>query len=96
MELDTHLGKNARQIEMSDDQATSFLSAELKREAAGLVLNQGYSHTEASRSLRVVESALRRRVYQLQQERNGVTPPSKALDARAAENLKTGGSNRSP
>ncbi|RML30498.1 ISPsy24, transposase orfA [Pseudomonas savastanoi pv. glycinea] len=34
---------------------------------------------EASRSLGVVESALRRWVNQLQQERNGVTPQSKAL-----------------
>ncbi len=54
-------------------------SAEFKREAAGLVLDQGYSHIEASRSLGVVESALRRWVSQLQQERNGVTPQSKAL-----------------
>ncbi|MDH4606938.1 transposase, partial [Pseudomonas syringae] len=35
-------------------------SIEFKREAAGLVLDQGYSHIEASRSLGVVESALRR------------------------------------
>ncbi|RMR59154.1 ISPsy24, transposase orfA [Pseudomonas syringae pv. actinidiae] len=54
-------------------------SAEFKREAAGLVLDQGCSHIEASRSLGVVESALRRWVSQLQQERNGVTPQSKAL-----------------
>ncbi|KTB91383.1 transposase [Pseudomonas syringae ICMP 11293] len=54
-------------------------SAEFKREAAGLVLDQGYSHFEASRSLGVVESALRRWVSQLQQDRNGVTPQSKAL-----------------
>ncbi|MCI3945892.1 transposase [Pseudomonas syringae] len=59
-------------------QRRSF-SAEFKREAAGLVLDQGYSHTEASRSLGVVESALRRWVNQLQQERSGVTPQSKAL-----------------
>ncbi len=54
-------------------------SAEFKREAACLVLDQGYSHIEASRSLGVVESALRRWVNQLQQERNGVTSQSKAL-----------------
>ncbi len=59
-------------------QRRSF-SAEFKREAAGLVLDQGYSHIEACRSLGVVESALRRWVNQLQQERNGVTPQSKAL-----------------
>jgi transposase len=46
---------------------------EFKREAACLVLDQGYSHTEAARSLGLVESALRRWVNQLQQERGGVT-----------------------
>lgn len=40
---------------------------------------QGYSHIEAARSLGVVESALRRWVKQLQEERVGVTPKSKAL-----------------
>ena len=44
---------------------------ELKREAACLVLDQGYSHTEPARSLGLVESALRRWVNQLQQERGG-------------------------
>jgi transposase len=43
------------------------------------VLDQGYSHIEASRSLGVVESTLRRWVNQLQQERSGVTPQTKAL-----------------
>ncbi|AMB88306.1 transposase [Pseudomonas agarici] len=62
---------------MSDNSRTFF--AEFNREAAGLVLDQGYSHIDASRSLGVVESALRRWVHQLQQERNGVTPQSKAL-----------------
>ena len=52
---------------------------EFKREAASLVLDQGYSHIEAARSLGLVESALRRWVRQLQEERQGVTPKSKAL-----------------
>ncbi len=43
------------------------------------MLDQGYSHAEAARSLGLVESALRRRVNQLQQERGGITPASKAL-----------------
>ena len=67
-------------------QRRSF-SAEFKREAAGLVLDQGYSHIEASRSLGVVESALRRWVSQLQQERNGVMPEQQKiqeLEARIA------------
>jgi transposase len=35
-------------------------SAEFKREAAGFVLDQGYSRIEACSSLGVVESTLRR------------------------------------
>ncbi|HCL3745347.1 TPA: IS3 family transposase [Pseudomonas aeruginosa] len=54
-------------------------SAEFKREAAALVLDQGYSHIDACRSLEVVDSALRRWVKQLEAERQGVTPKSKAL-----------------
>ncbi|ASC99074.1 IS3 family transposase [Pseudomonas aeruginosa] len=54
-------------------------SAEFKREAAALVLDQGYSHIDACRSLGVVDSALRRWVKQLEAERQGVTPKSKAL-----------------
>ncbi len=52
---------------------------ELKREAASLVLDQGYSYIEAAQSLGLVESVWRRRVSQLQQERGGVTPTSKVL-----------------
>ncbi|QPG61866.1 IS3 family transposase [Pseudomonas sp. BIGb0427] len=59
-------------------QRRSF-TPEFKREAASLVLDQGYSHIEAARSLGLVESALRRWVNQLQEEQNGVTPTSKAL-----------------
>ncbi|WP_305832374.1 IS3-like element IS222 family transposase, partial [Pseudomonas aeruginosa] len=54
-------------------------SAEFKREAAALVLDQGYSHIDACRSLGVVDSALRRWVKQLEAERQGMTPKSKAL-----------------
>jgi transposase len=56
-----------------------IFSVEFKREAADLVLKQNYSFIEASRSLGVGESALRRWVDQLQRERTGVTPLSKAL-----------------
>lgn len=59
-------------------QRRSF-TPDFKREAASLVLDQGYSHIEAARSLGLVESALRRWVNQLQAERLGVTPKSKAL-----------------
>ena len=54
-------------------------SAEFKREAADLVLKQNYSFIEASRSLGIGESTLRRWVSQLLQERTGVNPQSKAL-----------------
>lgn len=56
-----------------------IFSVEFKREAADLVLTQNYSYTEACRSLGVGESALRRWVSQLQLERAGVTPQSKAM-----------------
>ncbi|MBY4679139.1 IS3 family transposase [Marinobacterium arenosum] len=54
-------------------------SAEFKLEAACLVLDEGYSVPEASRSLNVGETALRRWVKQLEAERSGATPQSKVL-----------------
>ncbi len=54
-------------------------STEFKHETACLVLDQGYSIPEASRSLDVGETALRRWVQQLKLERDGGTPVSKAL-----------------
>ena len=59
-------------------QRRSF-SPDFKAQAACLVLDKGYSHIEASRSVDVAESVLRRWVQQLQLERRGVTPPSKAM-----------------
>ncbi|WP_202865670.1 transposase, partial [Pseudoalteromonas sp. '520P1 No. 412'] len=44
-----------------------------------LVLEQSYSIPEAARSLGVGETALRRWVRQLSDERSGTTPKSKAL-----------------
>ncbi|MGN5076852.1 IS3 family transposase [Aeromonas veronii] len=54
-------------------------TAEFKLDAASLVLDQGYSVPEASRSLDVGETLLRRWVQQLQSERTGTTPIGKAL-----------------
>ncbi len=54
-------------------------SPEFKQQAACLVLDQGYSHMEASRSVGVGETVLRRWVHQLQMERQGVTPQGKAI-----------------
>ena len=54
---------------------------EFKLEAACLVLDQGYSIPEAARSLDVGETAIRRWVEQLQKERGGLKPDSKALSA---------------
>ncbi|MGP9533270.1 MULTISPECIES: IS3 family transposase [Halomonas] len=54
-------------------------STEFKQEAAILVLDQGYSIAAASRSLDVGENTLRRWVQQLNDERGGITPASKAL-----------------
>lgn len=55
------------------------LTPTFTREAASLVLDQGYSCPEAARSLDVGESLLRRWVTRLQLERGGVTPTAKAL-----------------
>lgn len=47
---------------------------EFKIEAAGLVLDQGYSIVEASRAVDVSTSALGRWVKQLRAERSGLSP----------------------
>jgi len=54
-------------------------SPEFKQEAASLVLDQGYTIPQASVSLGIGESAIRRWVNQLAEERDGVTPKGKAL-----------------
>lgn len=59
-------------------QRRSF-TPEFKLEAASLVVDQNYSVPEACQALGVGESALRRWVKQLQAERGGHTPASKAL-----------------
>lgn len=56
-------------------------TTEFKLEAAQLVTEQGYSIPQASRSLGIGETALRRWVNQLQLETQGITPKSKALTA---------------
>jgi len=70
-------------------QRRSF-STEFKHEAACLVLDQGYSIAEASRSLDIGETALRRWVDQLKVERGGDIPRSKALtsDQRRIQELE--------
>ena len=52
---------------------------EFKHEAANLVIDQGYSMSEASRAMGVGPSAMRRWVVQLEGERNGITPKAKAM-----------------
>lgn len=59
-------------------QRRSF-SAEFKLEAACLMLDQGHSIAETSRSLKVGETGLRLRLTKLEQVRGGSTPASKAL-----------------
>lgn len=59
-------------------QRRSF-SVEFKTEAASLVVDQGYSMTEAGYAVDVGESTLRRWVNQLRAERDGITPTTKAL-----------------
>jgi transposase len=65
-------------------QRRSF-SVEFKHDAAALVVDQGYSVAEACKSMGVGETAIRRWVDQLREERGGVTPNSKALTAEQQE-----------
>lgn len=58
---------------------------EFKQEAASLVLDQGYTVPQASTSLGVVESALRRWVKQLEAERKVLPPKARLLPRNSAE-----------
>lgn len=54
---------------------------EFKREAAALVVEQGYTVNEACKAMGVGDTAMRRWVEQLKSEQQGITPSSKALTA---------------
>ena len=57
------------------------ISTEFKHEATCLVVDHGYSIPQASRSLEVGATAIRRWIHQLKAERGGETPASKVLTA---------------
>ena len=61
------------------DQNRRTFTPEFKMEAAALVVEQGYSIGQACDAMGVGETAMRRWVNQLKQEKSGVTPQSKAL-----------------
>ena len=54
-------------------------TTEFKREAASLVVDQGYTQVEACRTLDLSATALSRWIKQLREERGGHTPTSKAM-----------------
>ncbi len=54
-------------------------SPEFKQQAACLVRDQSYSPIEASRSVGISETVLRRWVRPLQMGRHGITPQSRAI-----------------
>ena len=54
-------------------------TAEFKKEAADLVINQSYGIREASEAVGVSQSAMRKWVLQLQGEHDGVTPKGAAI-----------------
>ena len=54
-------------------------SREFKREAASMVLDQGFKFADVSRQLDVGETALRRWVDQVKFERTGGVPEAEAL-----------------
>ncbi|RMG56459.1 MAG: transposase, partial [Gammaproteobacteria bacterium] len=74
MILDTRRGVNSRQPERCFKMGRKAYTAEFKREAAGLVLDQGYRIVDACAAMGVGATAMRRWVKQLQQEREGITP----------------------
>jgi transposase len=53
-------------------------SPEYKREAASLILDQSYSYSQACEFIDIGETALRRWVNKLRDERGGVTPTAKS------------------
>jgi len=76
---DTHLGENARHGEVSDEQATSFVFPRVQSTVCLSGARQRLHHIEASRYFGIAESVMRRWVQQLQLERQGITPQSKAM-----------------
>ncbi len=56
-----------------------IFTPEFKREAACLILDQGYTYRQACESLDLTATALRRWVDQLKEERSGATPKSAAM-----------------
>ena len=64
---------------MTTRRARRNFTTEFKHEAACLIIDQGYSYPEACRSLDLTPTALRNWVKQLQEERGGITPKSKAM-----------------
>ena len=59
--------------------ARRTFSREFKREAASMVLDQGFKFADVSRQLDVGETALRRWVDQVKFERTGGVPEAEAL-----------------
>jgi len=55
------------------------LSSEFKRECAERVLNYGYGHKDAAKTMNVSLSSIERSVTQYKKERQGITPKSSAL-----------------
>lgn len=54
--------------------ARKAYTSQFKHEAAGLVLDHGYSVTQACEAMSVGQTAIRRWVAQLRQERGGIVP----------------------
>lgn len=59
--------------------ARRSFTTEFRRETAKLVVEQGYSISQACKAVDVGETAVRRWVAQYKAELSGVTPKSKAL-----------------
>ena len=58
---------------------TRQLSSELERECAELVLNYGYAHKDAAKTMNVSILSIQRWVTQYRKARQGITPKSSAM-----------------
>lgn len=70
---------------ITGDPMSNAFTAEFKLEAAKLVLDQNYTHTEAAKAMNISLSAINRWVKSLRMERQGKTPPGLPLTPEQIE-----------
>jgi transposase len=90
MKPDIDLGENHRHREVSDEQTTTFVFNGIQVRSGSAGVDQGVYPDRGQPVGGVVDSVLRRWVQQLQQQRHGMTPKSKALTPEQQKILELG------